>query len=80
LLLLQSTWLRIFSLVLLLPNLIGPWFFPVSPLLNVILVPALVTIAMTRWVMRRLVRLFAAWLYPKAIENQAKSPCADISS
>jgi antibiotic biosynthesis monooxygenase (ABM) superfamily enzyme len=32
----------------------------------VMVVTALVTIAMTWLVMPRLVRLFAAWLYPKA--------------
>ena len=52
----------------------------VGLLLSVILVTALVTIAMTWWVMLRLVRRFAAWLNPQAIENQAKSPGADISS
>ena len=68
------TWLGIFPLVLLLSKLIGPWLAPVSPVLSVMVVTALVTIVMTWWLMPRLVRLFAGWLYPKASASQADGP------
>lgn len=63
------TWLGIFPLVLVLSALIGPLLAPIHPVLSVLVVTALVTIAMTWLVMPRLVRLFAAWLYPKPISN-----------
>ena len=70
------TWLGIFRLVLLLWKLIGPWLAPVSPVLSVMVVTALVTIVMTWWLMPRLVRLFAGWLYPKAIASHFDGPVA----
>jgi antibiotic biosynthesis monooxygenase (ABM) superfamily enzyme len=58
------TWLGIFPLVLVLSSLIGPWLAPIHPVLSVMVVTGLVTVAMTWLVMPLLARLFARWLYP----------------
>ena len=68
------TWLGIFPLVLLLSQLIGPWLVPIHPVLSVMGVTALVTLAMTWLVMPGLARLFAGWLYPKAAEPIPNRP------
>ena len=47
-----------------LSRLVGPWLAPISPVLSVAAVTALVTIAMTWAVMPVLARLFVRWLYP----------------
>lgn len=69
------TWLGIFPLVLVLSRLVGPWLVPIHPVLSVMVVTALVTLAMTWLVMPGLARLFAGWLYPKLAE-----PLPDASS
>lgn len=68
------TWLGIFPLVLLLSQLVGPWLVPIHPVLSVMGVTALVTLAMTWLVMPGLARLFAGWLYPKAAEPIPNRP------
>ena len=68
------TWLGIFPLVLVLSALVRPLLSPIHPVLSVLVVTALVTIAMTWWVTPRLVRLFAAWLYPRSIPAPADGP------
>jgi uncharacterized protein len=60
------TWLGIFPLVMLLSALIGPLLQPISPVLSVVVVTALVVVCMTWAVMPLLTRVFAWWLYPKA--------------
>jgi uncharacterized protein len=65
------TWLGIFPLVMLLSALIGPLLQPISPVLSVVVVTALVVVCMTWAVMPLLTRVFAWWLYPKAVQ---KSP------
>ena len=68
------TWLGIFPLVLVLSQLVGPWLVPIHPLLSVMVVTALVTLAMTWLVMPGLARLFAGWLYPKLAESLPDGP------
>jgi len=64
------TWLGIFPLVLLLSRTIGALLAPfLWPALVVMVVTALVVTAMTWLVMPTLVRLFAGWLYPPALES-----------
>lgn len=68
------TWLGIFPLVLVLSNTIGHLIAPISPLLGVVVVTALVTVAMSWVVMPGLARLFAGWLYPPAPDQARADP------
>jgi len=68
------TWLGIFPLVLVLSNTIGRLIAPTSPLLGVMVVTALVTVAMSWVVMPGLARLFARWLYPPAPDQAPGGP------
>lgn len=68
------TWLGIFPLVLVLSNTVGRLIAPTSPVLGVMVVTALVTVAMSWLVMPCLARLFARWLYPPAPDRAANGP------
>ena len=68
------TWLGIFPLVLVLSNTVGRLIAPTSPVLGVMVVTALVTVAMSWLVMPFLARLFARWLYPPAPGQAPNGP------
>jgi antibiotic biosynthesis monooxygenase (ABM) superfamily enzyme len=68
------TWLGIFPLVLVLSNTVGRLLAPTSPVLGVMAVTALVTVAMIWLVMPCLARLFARWLYPPAPGRAPNGP------
>jgi uncharacterized protein len=63
------TWLGIFPLVMLLSGLIGPLLQPISPVLSVLVVTALVVVCMTWAVMPLLTRVLAWWLYPGTVRK-----------
>lgn len=69
------TWMGIFPLVLILFHTVVPILAPISTVLSIFVVTAIVTIAMTWVVMPFLVRVLAKWLYP---ELRAK-PAADAT-
>jgi antibiotic biosynthesis monooxygenase (ABM) superfamily enzyme len=56
---------------MLLSGLIGPLLQPISPVLSVVVVTALIVVCMTWAAMPVLTRILAWWLYPKAVQ---KSP------
>jgi uncharacterized protein len=68
------TWLGIFPLVLVLSNTVGRLLAPTSPVLGVMVVTALVTVAMSWLVMPFLARLFARWLYPPVPGQASNGP------
>ena len=67
------TWMGIFPLVLILFHTVAPILAPISTILSIFVITAIVTVAMTWVVMPLLVRLLAKWLYPE-LRSLAPAP------